>query len=168
MLTEILSRNTCANCRLCCIFDASEIWETPIITPELKEKILKEVDSKTRFITKGNCSLFRLENIDSQGLYHCPMLRENGCILGEGKPFDCSIWPFRIMNVCGRRAITIAPICPAVTSVPLSRLLDFIKGSFSENIFIYADMHSEIVKDYDDSYPILLFEDIPAVPDLKE
>lgn len=159
MLTEILSRDACAQCRLCCVFDSSDIWETPVITPALREKILREIDSETKFLKKGECSLFRLENPDVQGLYYCPMLRENGCVLGEEKPFDCAVWPFRVMNVRGRRAVTIAPICPAVMQLPLEKLLDFVKSGLGDKIFRYADKHNEIVKDHDESYPILLFEE---------
>lgn len=158
MLTEILSRGTCAKCRLCCTFDSSDIWETPVIVPELRERILKEIEPETRFLSKGDCSLFRLENPDSEGIFYCPMLRENGCVLGEQKPFDCAVWPFRVMEVSGRRAITVAPICPAVTALPLSRLLEFVGSGLADELFRYADMHSEIVKPYEGGYPVLMFE----------
>ena len=158
MLTSILSRGTCAKCRLCCTFDSSDIWETPVIVPKLYEKISAEYPD-TKFITKGECKLFRLEKPDEQGIFSCPMLRENGCALGEEKPFDCAVWPLRIMNVGGRRAITIAPICPAVCALSLTELIDFVRGGIAEKIFDYADLHADIVKDYDDSYPVLMFED---------
>ncbi|MBQ8095370.1 MAG: hypothetical protein IJ242_17590, partial [Clostridia bacterium] len=67
------------------------------------------------FISKGRESyLFRVRELDENDLFTCPLLDPaKGCMLGTEKPFDCRIWPFRIMDVAGRQAITIAPICDA-------------------------------------------------------
>ena len=39
MLRNILSPETCAKCRICCIFDKYDVWETPVVSAELYEKI---------------------------------------------------------------------------------------------------------------------------------
>ena len=44
MLTEILSREACAKCRVCCVFDKDDIWEIPVIPPETAEYIKKNID----------------------------------------------------------------------------------------------------------------------------
>ena len=44
MLTEILSREACAKCRVCCVFDKDDIWEIPVISPETSEYIKKNID----------------------------------------------------------------------------------------------------------------------------
>ena len=31
MLRNILSPETCAKCRICCIFDKYDVWETPVV-----------------------------------------------------------------------------------------------------------------------------------------
>ncbi|MFR2154515.1 MAG: hypothetical protein ACLS48_07625 [[Eubacterium] siraeum] len=39
MLTEILSREACAKCRVCCVFDKDDIWEIPCYSAETAEYI---------------------------------------------------------------------------------------------------------------------------------
>ena len=82
-------------------------------------------------------------------------------MLGDDKPFDCRIWPYRIMEVGGRRAITFASICDELYHRPLSQLVDFLKEGLADVIFAYADEHPEIVKPYYEGYPVLLFEKKP-------
>ena len=79
-------------------------------------------------------------------------------MLGTEKPFDCRIWPFRIMDVAGRQAITIAPICDAMMQQPIGTLLQFLKEELADYIFEYADFHPDVVQPYDDMYPILLWK----------
>ena len=43
MLKKILSGEACAKCRLCCIFDRYDVWETPVFTAELCERIRQPV-----------------------------------------------------------------------------------------------------------------------------
>lgn len=157
MLKKILKGSSCAECRLCCIFDRYDVWETPVFTPEIRDKIL-EVKPATKFISKDNGYIFRVEEFSDEGLFSCPALTENGCILSDGKPFDCRIWPYRIMNISGRRAITIASICDELYNRPLSQLVDFLKEGLADEIFRYADSHPEIVKPYYEGYPVLMFE----------
>lgn len=159
MLTKLLQRETCADCRLCCIFDRYDVWETPIISTELRERILKMLPD-AEFVSKGQESyIFRVRELDENDLFTCPLLDPaKGCRLGTDKPFDCQIWPFRIMDVNGRRAITMAPICDAMTALPLRTLLDFLKQELAETIFAYAAAHPDVVQPYDDLYPILYWE----------
>ena len=110
MLKKILSGKSCAECRLCCIFDRYDIWETPVFNEEIKNRI-KQLRPGTEFVTKDGGYIFKADNIGADQLFSCPALTETGCMLGDDKPFDCRIWPYRIMEVGGRRAITIASIC---------------------------------------------------------
>jgi hypothetical protein len=75
-------------------------------------------------------------------------------MLGDNKPFDCRIWPYRIMDIGGRRAITMASICQEMYSRPLSQLVGFLKEGLADKIFAYADQHPEIVKHYYEGYPV--------------
>jgi len=156
MLKEILSKETCANCRLCCTFDKYDIWETPVVTTSLKEKINKDYPD-VKFIEKGESYLFRMENPDENGIYYCPVLTDKGCALGDEKPFDCKIWPYRIMNFEGVRVITLSPVCESVFSLPIKTIRETAE-KLSSKIFSYADENPDIVKPYDDSYPIILSE----------
>lgn len=157
MLTKILSKKSCAACRLCCIFDRYDLWETPSIENDLKEYIKQNISDNIEYMPKGDMWLFKMKEDKSDGLYRCPMLTETGCILGDKKPFECAIWPYRIMEVEGRRAISIAPICDSVNELPLSTVLSFAK-EIAPKIFDYADKNPDIVKAYDGTYPVLFFE----------
>lgn len=157
MLKKILSAGACAKCRLCCEFDRYDIWETPVFTPELCEKI-RLVRPDVQFVSKDGGYIFKAEELNEDQLFSCPALTESGCMLGDEKPFDCRIWPYRIMDVGGRRAITIASICEELYERPLSQLVGFLKEGLAETIFRYADIHPEIVKPYYEGYPVLMFE----------
>lgn len=158
MLKKILSNKKCAECRLCCVFDRYDVWETPVFTEETKNLLIAKRPD-TQFITKDGGYLFRVNELVDNELFYCPALdNETGCILGDDKPFDCRIWPYRIMKIGDRRAITIAPICYELFNRPISELVAFLKDELAEKIFEYADTHPEIVKEYDDMYPVLMFE----------
>ena len=160
MLKKILSGKVCAECRLCCVFDRYDVWETPVFTEEIMLRIKKERPG-TEFIPKDGGYIFKVGNIGADELFSCPALTPNGCMLGDDKPFDCRIWPYRIMEVGGRRAITIASICEELYNRPLSELVGFLKEGLAEKIFAYADAHPEIVKPYYEGYPVLVFEKNP-------
>ncbi len=157
MLKKILSGESCAQCRLCCVFDRYDVWETPVFTEDIKNKILENAPD-TQFLPVDGGYIFKVREFDDEGLFSCPALTEKGCILGDEKPFDCRIWPYRIMNIGGRRAITIASICDELYNRPLSQLVDFLKEGLGDEIFAYADAHPEIVKPYYEGYPVLMFE----------
>lgn len=159
MLTKLLSRATCADCQLCCVFDRYDVWETPILSEEIRQKA-EELLPDAEFIRKGKESyLFRIRELDEDDLFRCPLLDPaKGCMMGTEKPFDCKIWPFRIMELGGRQAITIAPICDAMTAQPIGILLDFLKEGLADTIFEYAAQHPDVVKPYDEMYPILLWK----------
>ena len=157
MLKKILDGKSCAECRLCCVFDRYDIWETPVFTEEICSRIRAEKPD-TEFIPKDGGFIFKVSELKGDELFSCPALTENGCMLGDEKPFDCRIWPYRIMNVGGRRAITIASICNELYSRPLSQLVGLLKDGLADRIFSYADAHPEIVKPYYEGYPVLMFE----------
>ncbi len=157
MLKKILDGKSCAECRLCCVFDRYDVWETPVFTDEIKAKIL-EKNPQTQFTPKDGGWIFKVDEFDDEGLFSCPALTPTGCMLGDEKPFDCRIWPYRIMETGGRRAITIASICDELYNRPLSQLVEFLKEGLAETIFEYADAHHEIVKPYFEGYPVLIFD----------
>lgn len=157
MLTKILSKNTCAECRICCNFDDSDIWETPVINTETKNLILQKFPQQ-RFLLKDNYALLDMGEKNSEGLYICPMLSKNGCILDENKPFDCKIWPFRVMKLADKIVITVSPICPFVYNKPLNEIMDFLYSDLKDFILSQAEKDPSIIKTYIDGYPILYVE----------
>ncbi len=161
MLKNILSPSTCANCRICCIFDKYDIWETPVISSALKDSICKKRDD-IRFMKKGDSEdsylfICRSEVINGEDLYVCPALDSSkGCTLGEDKPFDCKIWPYRIMRLGDRQVISIASICPDMYSKPLSAIVGELEKGLAKVIFDYADKNPDMIKPYQNGYPILM------------
>lgn len=155
MLKKILNPECCAKCRVCCVFDSSDIWETPVFSPETAE-IIRSVRPETEFESRKGGFILKTGELKDGELFTCPALTEKGCMLGDGKPFDCRIWPFRIMDIGGLRGISIASACSEMYGRPLSQLTEFLKDGLAETIFRYADEHPEIVKPCDESYPVLI------------
>lgn len=157
-LKKILSSETCANCRLCCFFDGYSAWDTPTFTSEEAEAVL-QITPQAKPVNIGKCKRFRLDSTspDIRGLYPCPALDpEDGCILGDNKPFECAIWPYRIMNDNGVRVIGIARMCEAMYSKPLDELSSFLEeDGLAEKIFGYADKYPDIIKDFSSDYIML-------------
>jgi hypothetical protein len=153
MLKKILSCKACAQCRICCVFDDSDIWEAPLISDETKENILK-INPTQEFQTNGSSRIMKMEKGEN-GLYFCPMLGENGCLLGDEKPFDCKIWPFRVMEFCGMKVITLSPVCPELFKKPIGELISFLEDGLAERIFEEAEKFPQMVKKYIPNYPIL-------------
>lgn len=154
MLTEILSRSQCAECRVCCVFDRSDAWEMPLITPELA-KLLEEKYPNIRLkkiSENAECMVTDVE-FDEDGLCTCPLLTEKGCALGEDKPYDCRIWPFRVMKKGNFLFLTLSPVCSSVSSLSVKEISRFVP-KIAPKIFEEAERNPEMVKEYIEDYPI--------------
>ncbi len=154
MLTEILSRKECANCRVCCVFDKTDVWEMPLITSDLAARLEKdypEIKLKKTHENAG-CKVIDAE-FDKKGLCTCPLLTEKGCALGEEKPYDCRIWPFRVMKKGNLLLLTLSPVCESVSSLPVNRISEFA-AKIAPKIFEEAERNPEMVKNYEDGYPV--------------
>jgi Fe-S-cluster containining protein len=160
LLEGLLTSEDCAKCRLCCIFTNYEIWETPAIGGALRAKIEKQFP-ETVFITKDGYSLFGLTaQREISDLFACPMLGENGCKLGAEKPFECAVWPFRIMKLEDKYVISVSSLCKPMMNKPLSAMLDILSGGLEEKLKNYARANPSMIKIYSDGYPIIKFTDI--------
>jgi hypothetical protein len=166
-LSSLLSAADCRECRLCCWFTKYDLWETPVIIPDLR-RVINDRFPDVRFIEKsdGNCLFImnesrqtdpRYEHFSDGERYDCPMLGENGCMLGDDKPFECAIWPFRIMSQDGRLLISVSALCKPICQNSLAAMLDVLDGGLTEQIAAYAVVHPGIVKPYNDGYPILAY-----------
>ncbi len=158
MLSKILSKEECAKCRLCCSFDSYDLWETPVITTKLASQILQEYLPQQEFVRRDGHFLLKMDKEPDADLYYCSLLDHNtGCILGSEKPFDCRIWPYRVMSLGIIRVITLSPVCPVVQTKPLKEIQDLAK-ELAPAIFEYADENPAAVKPYIDGYPIMVVE----------
>ena len=107
MLSAILSKNDCAQCKFCCSFRRKSLWETPVFTKNEVEKLL-ELYPDVKFRAVGVSSFTfdisaNYKTDDSEEEAACPFLdTKKGCILPpELKPFDCKIWPLRAVRMNG-------------------------------------------------------------------
>ena len=117
---------------------------------------LKELRPDTIFQPCGVGYVTYAGELSDDELFYCPALdHEKGCILGEDKPFDCRIWPFRVMKLDELLAITVSPVCDSVSSLPLKKLCEFLSGGMGDTIFKAAEEYPDMIKDYIDGYPIL-------------
>lgn len=155
MLKEILNRKTCAECRMCCIFDRYDIWETPLFDEVTKNKVLA-FNPEAVFAKVGNNYMLNAGELTDGDLFTCPALTEKGCILGDEKPFDCRIYPFRIMEKDGKRVIAVSTLCESVHGQNHDSLREFLRKGLAEQIFAYADRNPDIVKPYYDNYTVIL------------
>jgi len=152
MLKEILSPESCQRCRTCCVFDRDDIWEIPVFSEEQQVRIA-EKNPKYGFIPRGNGSWVYDMKFDADGLAACPALSETGCTLCENKPFDCRIWPFRVMERNGDITLTLAPLCEAVNGLDSDTLSAFAK-KLAPIVFAEADKNPDIIKPYAEGYKI--------------
>ncbi|MBR1392291.1 MAG: hypothetical protein IJ561_00485 [Ruminococcus sp.] len=160
MLGELLSKEECAKCRLCCSFDSYDLLDTPVITDEVRERITALLPGQ-RFITKGGCSLLRLDREGEEDVYPCALLdKSKGCLLGDEKPFECRIWPLRIMRLGEVRVIALSTVCPVVAKKPVELISKVCEGIAPE-LFRQADLCPELVKPYEEGFPILAVEPRP-------
>jgi Fe-S-cluster containining protein len=166
-LGQLVTFDDCNRCRLCCWFTRYDIWETPVITDELKA-LINEKYPETEFITKGNdASLFIMKespfrdekflHLTDSMIYYCPCLGENGCRLGNEKPFECSIWPYRIMSQDSKLLISLSCLCKPMCNNSLESIMEHLTSGLAKEISDYAKIHPGIIKEYNDGYPILMY-----------
>lgn len=157
MLKEILSPDSCRSCRMCCVFDRDDLWEIPVFSEETRASLLNEMPEATLRAVDNGGWVFEM-GFDSEGLAYCPALSENGCTLRESKPFDCKIWPFRIMEHNGSPSLTLAPLCEAVNGLDDAILEQFAK-KLAPLAFAEAEKNPAIVKPYAEGYKIFAVKD---------
>ena len=160
MLKSILKKSDCAECGFCCSFRRASLWETPIFDKEITSK-LKKLYPEVKFIKisdkkNSTASSFTFDISDkyktdnSEEEVPCPFLNtKSGCILPpELKPFDCSIWPFRVVrNLNNQIEVALTPTCTAINKVPRKEIINLLKSGLGKKILDYAEKHPDIIKD---------------------
>ncbi len=164
MLSKILSKETCRECKFCCRFKKESLWETPLFSFSQKENLKNKypssvfknindvftIDLDSSYQTKNSCEQASCFFLNSK----------NGCILNKNeKPFDCSIWPFRLMQTEKNLVIALTPTCPAINKISLDEIKKFVIEDLAKKIFDYGKMHSFIIKKYRKDFPIIVTEE---------
>ena len=136
MLRSVLSGETCANCRNCCIFDPQSAWEVPTFSKKTISRLKQpEIYSVTE--ENGRCRI-KLPYDESGAAQPCPFLDPaSGCTLPpEEKPFACSLWPLRIMpDEHGKPAITLYHACPGIPPEKLPEICNLLENGLRTRIF---------------------------------
>ena len=154
MLGKILSHDSCAQCRLCCTFVESDKWEIPVFAGKDETETARSI-AKVRNIPGTESCVFDMK-FNGDEIVCCPAASDHGCILGDDRPFDCKIWPFRVNDLNGTHVLTLSPVCSAVKKLPLETLCEFAgENGFAETLFRHAAEFPETVKPYEYGYPIL-------------
>ena len=158
MLSRVLSKQSCAACKFCCSFRRQSLWETPLFPPEVVEKLSKPNEyGVVGEFRNGQIVLGGYRTDDPEEEVPCTFLDPHkGCILkAEDKPFDCSIWPLRVMDKGGELVIALTPTCPTVGATPRPELVELVKNGLGAKIFEYAKTHPYIIKEYREGFPII-------------
>ena len=126
MLRKILSPETCAACRLCCGFDCTDTWEFPVLPQETVEA-MHRMGVSPKLVPAGEEQTFAAPPLRGEELFFCPILCETGCTMGSEKPFDCKVWPFRMMrDLTGNVRVAVAGYCPGMERYTDEQLETFL------------------------------------------
>lgn len=139
MLSELISREDCANCRICCKFEPDELIDAPTFTKEQMQYIKNNINKDIKFANIDD--IYQIELVKYKSKYKCPLLSEKGCMLpNKYRPFDCESWPFYVMKKNDKYVITKSNDCPIFNKIDNKVLIDFIEQKF-------LNIAKEIVKD---------------------
>ena len=166
MLSGILKKEECAACRFCCSFRKTSLWETPIFTKENIDAIKANPNLDSDVLIESEIEGLINATYDLSNNYKtddpneeapCPYLSETGCILSsEEKPWDCKIWPLRVMKLSGGEiVIALTPTCPEINKIDTEEVRNFVNESLRDDLFEYAEKHPYLIKEYKEGFPIL-------------
>lgn len=164
MLSGILKKEDCASCRFCCSFRRTSLWEVPVFTKDNIEAIKHNPDLDSSVLNVNESCGFIKAKFDLSGNYKtddaleeapCPYLGKSGCVLSdEEKPWDCKIWPLRVMKKENDNIIALTPTCPSINKLDIETVRTYVDG-IRDDILEYAKEHPFLVKDYRADFPIL-------------
>ena len=150
MLSSVLNKSTCKNCGFCCEFEKADEWEIPVVNKQLAKQLEKK---EIKVLKLNNNYSFDLE-FEGKEIKKCPFLGENGCVLDdENKPFDCKIWPIRVMEKQGKIYLTLAKTCPEFEKDD-ERIIKLSLELF-EKIRDYVKNNRGAIKPYSPDYKII-------------
>lgn len=156
MLKTILSAETCAKCRNCCIFEVQSAWELPTFSAASVRRL---ADRPEYHITEVS-GRFRitLPYDDAKTAQPCPFLDPaSGCTLPpDEKPFACALWPVRIMrDDNGTARLALYQGCDGMTENVLPALKKLLDDGLRERIFAEAEKDPSIILPYHPNYRFL-------------
>jgi len=128
-LTPILTNETCAKCRNCCIFKKESLMYVP-----------KGIDVKEQ----------------SDGQFVCVHRNENaGCALGKNKPVECAAWPFSVSKRGSELLLVLECSCPelkgteTVKKFAEKNIVPLLQGHSMQNL--------DTLREYDERNEIIFY-----------
>ena len=151
-------REECAKCRFCCSYRRSSLWETPLIDENLLEKLKRtypnaKFKSMNGYITIDLDNLYKTDDPKEEAL--CWFNNGRGCVLGEDRPFECRVWPFRVMKRDGQLVIALGTGCPFFAKKELNEINDLLNSGLDKEMLDYAEKFPVFVKEYKENYKVL-------------
>ncbi len=153
MLENLLTEDDCKNCKLCCHFEKDELLDAPTFTNEEKRYIIENIDSNIKFNKINKVHQIVLEK--RKEIYRCPLLRKDGCILKDKRPFDCKSWPLYIMKKDDEYYITVSNDCPTINKVEKSKLLEYVEKEFLSIAKQVIKNNPDMITEYNRNLKIL-------------
>lgn len=158
MLKDVLSPGDCAKCGFCCSFRRQSLHLTPLFARETVDEI-RRLHPEARFKTLPNGAVTididdQYRTDDSEEEAPCPF-NKKGCILpGHLKPFDCKLWPFRLMKRGDGLALALVPTCPWIEKGDTAKF-KATASTVAKEAMDYAKGHPEIVIEYRADYQVV-------------
>lgn len=157
MLKEVFTPAVCAQCRLCCSFWRADLWEAPFLPENLVERWRKEGKKIEERPNGGWGFCYEFATGDPEEIVYCPALdRERGCTLPpEEKPFECSVWPLRVMRRDGRLVIGLYRDCPGAAGGNAGKLAALARGKLLPLFLDHARRHPAAVRAFAPEYDVV-------------
>lgn len=158
MLSKILSKETCANCKFCCSFRRCSLWEVPKLPAYMATKYSNL--SENSINSDAFCSMDLekyYQTSNPQEEVKCLFLdSQKGCILpDEDKPIQCKIWPLRVMKKDDEIVLALALSCPAISKDNIPEIKCLLKEGLLETVKAEIADKSYVIEDYRDSYVVI-------------
>jgi len=167
MLSAVLSKEKCAECRFCCSFRRQSLWELPRLPLDFVSKYptdYKGEPVRYHIITSGQETFAltvmedKYRTDDPEEEVPCPFLNPQvGCILPlEDKPLDCKAWPLRYMRMPdGSKKVCLTPTCPHINGIDITVMRQNTKQIWKDKIARYAEAHPYIITAYREGFIVL-------------
>lgn len=159
MIQKILNPQTCANCKICCNYSINSLWDIPGFTlKEYKQIITYYPQYKSISYCKNNLYYFKTIPTDNDK-YLCPFLADNGCTLGNNKPFKCAIWPFYVVKYKNNIYLAQSDVCPNLQLISKQMLTNGLETTITK-IKKIINQNPELIESYRPHFSLIIQLDI--------
>lgn len=158
MLTHIFTSDSCARCRLCCNFRPCSAWETPFLEESLCESLKNRGVALCSRPNGSQSFLLDFQTDSLEETVNCPLLDpSSGCTLPRNqRPFECRVWPLRLMQEDGALCIGCYTACPALAENSVrEKLVSTARGELLPILLDYARRFPQSIRSFNSAYEII-------------